>query len=169
VKLILVNKKNRTIGYANKDKCHQGKGLLHRAFTAFIFNNKGQVLIQKRSNIKKLWPLFWEASFSSHPRKGEKNLTAVKKRLKHELGPACQLKHVGRFYYQVPYKNIGSEHELCDVFVGSRCRGEIKPNPKEVVSYKWVGVGELKKDVVKNHKKYAPWLKPALKYASSKK
>lgn len=168
MKLILVNKKNKCLGYASKEKCHRGKGLLHRAFTAFVFNDKNQILIQKRSRNKKLWPLFWEASFSSHPRKEESNVRAARKRLKHELNLVCQLKPKGRFQYQAPYKNIGAENEICDVFVG-KCRGKIKPNSKEVALYKWIGVGELKKNLAKNPKKYAPWLKPALKYASSKR
>ncbi len=166
--LILVDKKNRARGFASKEKCHQDSGLLHRAFTAFIINNKKQILIQKRSKYKKLWPLSWEASFSSHPGKGENNLQAVKKRIKYELGLQCQLKKKGRFYYQVSYKNIGAEHELCDVFVGA-CEGKIKINSKEVVAIKWVGANELKKDIAKNPKKYAPWLKPALKYVWAKK
>ncbi len=162
-KLILVNKKDGIAGYEDKEKCHQGKGVLHRAFTIFIFNNKNQVLIQKRSKNKLLWPLFWETSCSSHPHRGETCLKSAEKRLKKELGFTCRLESVNKFQYRAAYKNIGSENEVCAILAG-KYNGKIKPNPKEVADWKWIGIEELKKDVAKNPDKYAPWLKISLKY-----
>lgn len=161
-KLILVDKKDKIVGYGNKEKCHRGRGILHRAFTIFISNSKNQVLIQKRSQNKLLWPLFWETSCSSHPQKGENIFKTAKKRLKKELGVNCQLKLVAKFQYQTSYKDIGSENEICSILTG-RYDGIIRPDPKEVADWKWAGLKELKKDIIKNPRKYTLWLKMGLK------
>ena len=67
VKLVVVNKNDEKIGLEDKLKCHLGKGILHRAFSIFIFNNKNQLLIQKRNKLKLLWPLYWSNTCCSHP------------------------------------------------------------------------------------------------------
>ena len=161
-KLILINKKDEIVGYENKEKCHRGKGILHRAFTVFVFNDRNQVLIQKRSRLKKLWPLFWESSCSSHPCRSETQLRVAKRRLKEELGINCSLQTIGKFQYQAPYKNFGSENEVCAILVG-KYNGDPKPDPKEVASWKWIEIKELQKNIDKNPKKYTPWLKIGLK------
>ena len=160
-KLILVNKKDEIKGYEDKEKCHQGKGILHRAFAIFIFNDEGQLLIQRRSKFKKLWPGYWENSCSSHPQKGEDLIKAGEKRLKEEIGLICRLKLLDKFQYQALYKNIGAENEVCAILVG-KCNGQPKPNPKEVADWKWISLQALKKEVAKNPKKYAPWFKIGL-------
>lgn len=180
-KLVLVNKNDEVIGFENKEKCHQGKGILHRAFTIFVFNGKDEILIQKRSKFKKLWPLCWETSCSSHPRKDETFKEAAEKRMKEELGFTLPLKLVDKFQYQVSYrerwfnessgkfcyKNIGSENELCAILVGRYNGKEIKPNPKEATDWKWIGIEKLKKEIAKNPPKYVSWLKIGLKKISS--
>lgn len=162
IKLILANKKDKKIELKNKKKTHSGRGILHRAFTIFVFNSKNQLLIQKRSKDKFLWPLIWEASCSSHPLPKENYISAAKKRLKKELGFSCKLKLLGQFQYQANYKNIGAENEIC-AFLTGEYNGKIKPNKKEIAEYKWIKIKELKKDLIRNPKKYAPWLKIALK------
>jgi len=162
VKLVKVNRKDEEIGLEDKLKCHLGRGILHRAFTIFVFNSKNQLLIQKRSKEKLLWPLVWEASCSSHPVKGESHIAAGKKRLKKELGFDCGLKFLDKFEYRVKYKNIGSEYEICALLTG-RYNGKVKPNKKEVADWKWVDLKKLKKDIAKKSAEYAPWLKIALK------
>ena len=84
--LILVNEKDEEIGYKTKSVCHFGEGILHRAFSIFIFNTKEQLLMQKRSSQKNLWPNYWSNSCCSHPRKGEKIESAASRRLAEELG-----------------------------------------------------------------------------------
>jgi isopentenyl-diphosphate delta-isomerase len=168
IKLVLVNEKDEKIGLEEKKRAHLGKGILHRAFTIFIFNSKNQLLIQKRSKDKFLWPLVWEASCSSHPLPDENYITAAKKRLKKEMGFSCKLKLIGRFQYQANYKNIGAENEICALLIG-KYDGQIKPNKKEVIDYKWIKVKELKRDMAKNSKKYAPWLKIALAFYENRK
>ena len=85
-KLILVDESDNILGYETKVKAHEGIGILHRAFSLFIFNDKKELLIQKRSQDKPLWPMFWANSVCSHPRKGEEYDTAIHRRLKEELG-----------------------------------------------------------------------------------
>ncbi len=156
--IVLIDKRDKVSGYGNKEKCHQGKGVLHRAFIVFVFNNKGELLIQKRSKFKKLWPLFWDDSCSSHPQKGETYSKAVKRRLEEEFGFSCRPKFLDKFLYQARYKKVGSENEICTVLTG-KYNGKIKPNKKEVADWKWANLKELKKDIIKNPNKYTPWFK----------
>ena len=93
-KLILVDKDDNVLGYKDKLSCHEGDGILHRAFSIFIFNKKKQLLLQKRSDQKLLWPLFWSNSCCSHPRQGEDYETAIHRRLKEELNIDTELKNL---------------------------------------------------------------------------
>ena len=85
--LILVDENDREIGFSSKDSCHDGPGILHRAFSLFIFNTAGELLLQQRSAGKRLWPLYWSNSCCSHPRAGETMELAVNRRLQQELHP----------------------------------------------------------------------------------
>ena len=161
-KLLLVNEKDEIIGFETKEKCHQGKGILHRAFSVYIFNKKGQLLIQQRSKLKPLWPLYWANSCCSHPRRNEEYIEAGERRLKEELGFTCSLRLVDKFQYQAKYKDVGSENEVCAVLVGEYS-GKIKADSKEIADWKWVDVNKLQDDFEKNPDKYAPWLKIGLK------
>jgi len=161
-KLLIVDKNDKFLRYANKEKCHQGKGILHRAFSVYIFNNKGQLLIQKRSRQKPLWPGYWANSCCSHPRKGEEYVDAGERRLAEELGFTCPLSIADKFEYQANYINIGSENEMCVILTGEY-NGKVKPNRKELSHYKWVDPHKLINDFKKNPDEYSPWLKIGLK------
>lgn len=161
-KLVLVNKKDEAIGLEEKVKCHKGKGILHRAFTIFLFDNKGQVLLQKRGASKMLWPLYWEATCSSHPGENETYEGSGKRRLKEELRISASLKIADKFVYHSYYKNIGSEYEFCAVLVGKYDKEDIDFNTDEVKDVKWIKINELKEELKKNSKNYAPWLGIAL-------
>ncbi len=169
-KLILVDQKDKIIGFESKEKCHHGNGILHRAFSIFIFNDKKQLLIQQRSKFKKLWPLYWSNTCCSHPSLNESYKEAAERRLKEEMGINCRLKFLYKFQYKTKYKNIGSESEICNVFTG-KSNDKIIPNPEEVADYKWVDLSELKKDINKNPGKYTPWFKMEIKkmFSSYKK
>jgi len=160
-KLVLVNEKDEMVGLEEKEKCHRGKGILHRAFSIYIFNNKGQLLIQQRSKFKKLWPNYWSNSCCSHPREREDYIKAGKRRLKEELGFNSTLKFITKFQYQAKYKDIGSENELCTILVGYY-NGKVKPNPKEVADWQWIDVNKLRKDFKKNPENYTLWFKIGL-------
>ncbi len=157
--LILVDKTDQVLGYEKKLKCHLGHGLIHRAFSIFIFNDKNEILIQKRAKGKMLWPGFWANTCCSHPRKNENYINAGKRRLKEEMGIDADLRLIFKFYYQAKYKDIGSENELCAVLVGRHGGDKINPDPEEVEEWKWIGIEKLKKDIKNNPDIYAPWFK----------
>lgn len=155
--LILVNEANEEVGTEEAVKCHLGDGILHRAFTIFVFNGKGDVLVQRRGRRKFLWPCFWEASCSGHPYIGDELLAKAGKRLSEELGISIELAVTGEFQYRAAYKDVGSENELCFVLTGNH-DGEVRPDPREVSEYKWIEMGELEADIANNREQYAPWL-----------
>ena len=162
-KIVKVIGDDEFLGLEDKIKCHKGKGILHRGFSILVFNNKKQLLLTQRSKNKMLWPLFWDNSCSSHPKKGESYIGAGKRRLREEMGFSCGLREKGKFKYNVRYKNIGAENEICALLVGKIGNKNIKPNKKEVASWEWVNLKEAKADIRKNPKKYTPWLKIGLK------
>ncbi len=162
-KLLLVDKNDKVVGYETKEKCHEGKGILHRAFSVYLFDDKGRLLIQQRSKDKKLWPFYWANSCCSHPREDEDYVIAGERRLVEELGFTAPLRMIGKLTYYAPYKNIGSEREMLAILVGHYNGEKIKPNPKEVANWKWVRIDDVLQDFKKNPDKYAPWFKLGLK------
>ena len=126
------------------------------------FNKQGQILLAKRSKYKMLWPEFWEGACASHPRPGETDLVAAKRRLKEELGFSCRLKYLFKFQYQAKYKNVGSENEICAVFRG-RYSGPLRPDPREVEDWKFMDLKTFKRDMRAHPSKYCPWLRLAIK------
>ncbi|OQY27878.1 MAG: isopentenyl-diphosphate delta-isomerase [Candidatus Cloacimonetes bacterium 4572_55] len=156
--LILVDEDDNKIGYKPKSDCHQGEGILHRAFSIFIFNGNGEILLQKRGADKALWPLFWSNACCSHPRKGESYETATKRRLEEELGLQAELRFLYKFQYQANYLDKGSENELCAVYMG-RSEEPIRANPYEIDEWKFVTIDELNRDLAENPDRYTPWFK----------
>jgi isopentenyl-diphosphate delta-isomerase len=161
-KLIVVDKKNRKIGIIGKEEAHTLKGILHRAFSVFVVNKNREVLLQKRSKKKRLWPLFWSNTCCSHPRVGEKVLAAAKRRLKEELGFSCPLKFLFKFDYRAVYKKAGSENEMCYVFWGG-FDGKVKPRKDEIENIRWVSWKKLLAEIKAKPKIFTPWLKMELK------
>ncbi len=162
-KLVLVNEKDEPIGLEEKVKCHLKDGILHRAFAILLFNNKKEVLIQKRGKSKMLWPLYWETSCASHPRENETYEDSGRKRLKEELRIDTGIKVVDKFIYHASYEDVGSEYEFCAILVGNYNNKEVNFNINEVADVKWVKIDELEKDMNENSKNYAPWLGITLK------
>ena len=155
--LILVDREDNELGFSSKAECHSGTGLLHRAFSVFIFNSSGQVLLQKRSEQKNLWPLYWSNSCCSHPRQGEQIENAAHRRMVEELSFDCELHYLYKFFYQESFGKKGSEHELCSVFVG-RFDGEISVNINEITDWKFIDTDELSRSIDQHPEKYTPWL-----------
>lgn len=160
--LVVVNKKDKVIGIESRKVCHLGRGLLHRAVTIFIFDEKGNLLITRRSKQKLLWSNIWEASCSTHVYKNENYEQAGIRRLPQELGFSCELESAFIFKYQKLYKNVGSENEICTLLIG-RYNGKVDFNQKEISDYKWISLNKLWKDIERCSQKYAPWLKIAVK------
>ena len=160
-KIILVDKNDKELGSEEKIAAHQNGGKLHRAFSIFIFNSKGELLLQKRAKEKYHSALLWTNTCCSHPRFGESSIKACHRRLKEEIGFDCDLKEKLSFVYKVDFKDGISENEFDHVFVG-KFNGAPAPDKKEVADWKWIDVEELKKDIKENPKKYSYWLKISL-------
>ena len=160
-KILKVDENDNVIGEEDKEVCHKGEGILHRAYLLIIMNSNNQILLTKRSSKKMLWDGFWDGSVASHPHKGESYEEAAKKRCKEELGADCKPKYLFKFMYAVPYKDVGSERELCAVLVAKGV-DEVKPDPDEISEHKFVSMEELKEDIKKNKDIYCPWFLIAL-------
>lgn len=158
--VVLVDKSNRKVGVVEKIQAHR-EGKLHRAFSIFIFNSKGKLLLQQRKRTKYHSGGLWTNTVCSHPRPNETYLQAVHRRLKEEMGFDCPVKKQLCFIYDTGFQNGLTENEHDCVFVG-RYDGKPKPNPKEIMALKWISVPGLKKDITKHPSKYSVWLKIAL-------
>lgn len=161
-KLIIVDKNDQFLGFKDKEACHKVEGILHRAYSIFIFNNKDELLLQQRSKKKILWPLFWSNTCCSHPIQVTNLIGQARKRLVEEFGFSTKLKFIYKFIYHSVYKNFGSETEMCYVLVG-KFNGKLKSNLNEVADYKWVNLDWLKEDVQKHPDIYTPWFKLEIK------
>jgi len=156
--LICVDKDDTIIGYRSKNECHNGSGILHRAFSLFIFNRRNELIMQKRAADKRLWPLIWSNSCCSHPRRGESYEVAIHRRLQEELGLASELHFLYKFQYQARWKNEGSENELCSVYIGKTDRQPVI-NETEIAEWHWISAEHLNRDVKENPDSYSPWFK----------
>ena len=159
--LILVDSKDDVIGYDEKESCHLLPAKLHRAFSIFIIDSKGEMLIHKRSSLKKTWPGFWTNACCSHPRKGESLEEATKNRLMLEMGFTCPLQYLFRFEYASDYDERYGENEIDHVFFGLY-DNRPDPNRDEVEEWKFIGLSELLEDVEARSALYTPWFKMAL-------
>lgn len=156
--LILVDPADRVVGYKDKVSCHLGDGLLHRAFSIFIFNSRKELLIQQRHQDKMLWPKIWANSCCSHPRKGEDLESSTRRRLREELGLSAEMRHLFTFEYQARYGDVGSEHEMCSVLIGHSDQ-EPDPNPTEIAAWRYIGIEALSEEIEAHPALYSPWLK----------
>ncbi len=156
--LILVDENDREIGGMSKADCHRGNGVLHRAFSIFIFNGKGELLIQKRSLKKPLWGGYWSNSVCSHPRRGESYEIATQRRLKDELGIETELNFHFRFQYHAKFRDIGSENELCSVFTGVH-NGPFYINSAEISEIRFIAPGMLSLEMTRSPERFTPWFK----------
>ena len=155
--VILVDRMDRVIGIEEKLKAHR-EGKLHRAFSIFIFNTLGKLLLQKRSETKYHSGGLWTNTCCSHPRPGESHYCAARRRLNEEMGFDCELTELFSFIYYAELENNLFEHELDRVFVG-HYDGQPIPNPDEVDDWKWMDIEELKRDVGENPEHYTYWFK----------
>lgn len=156
--LVCVDSHGNILGYKGKAECHDGLGILHKAFSVFLFDSQGRVLLQQRAAGKRLWPGFWANACCSHPRKDESLQAAVARRLQEELGVATKATELFTFEYWAQYENEGSEHELCAVLAG-RFEGEPAANPEEVAAWKYLSPDELDREIATHPERYSPWLK----------
>lgn len=156
--LILVDGDDRPVGTLDKGRCHDGDGRLHRAFSAFVFDPRGRVLLQRRAEGKRLWGGYWSNSCCSHPRAGEALDEAVRRRVRQELGLAFEADYVYRFEYRAEFGDLGTEHELCSVFVG-RTSEEPSVNVTEIMDWRWIEPDALDRELAAHPERYTPWLR----------
>ncbi len=156
--LILVDEEDCVTGYDSKHNAHLGEGKLHRAFSVFLFDGPDWVLLQRRSESKPLWPGFWANSCCSHPRRGESSDEAAQRRLGDELGAHSKLERLYSFRYRARYLDLGTEHELCAVYVGHYDRDQaLHVNREEISEYGWFSRNEIDRAIAGAEKDFAPW------------
>lgn len=158
--LILVDLDDTELGFQTKARCHDGDGILHRAFSVFLVDDAGRVLLQQRAADKRLWGGYWANSCCSHPRRGESMELATSRRLTEELGggAAVALEYVYKFDYHARFGDLGSERELCWVFLGRIDPASIDYNRTEIAAIRWVTPAELDAELAEHPEHFTPWL-----------
>jgi isopentenyl-diphosphate delta-isomerase len=165
-RILIVDENDNCIGEEDKEKCHDGDGILHRAFLTMVLDEDGNLLLAQRSEKKRLWPGFWDGTIASHVTKGEDYLQASKRRLVEELGlitdtNACLFK----FRYKAVYKDVGAEHEICAVtLVSGVTRDRLLPDSDEIADIRSIDPRFLIDEITGNGSgsAYTPWLILAL-------
>jgi len=163
--VILVDENDVPIGTEEKVKCHLPDGKLHRAFTALLFDKNGRLVLTRRAKEKMLWPEDWDGTFASHPRESETYVSSGERRMPEELGIKGELDYLHKFEYHVPYKNVGSENEICGTLIGVIDEStELKKIEGEIDEIKWISAMELLSEIKTNPEIYCPWMLIALEF-----
>ena len=151
-----VDKQGNRLGVIEKLTAHE-RGVLHEAFSIFVFNEVGELLLQKRQVTKYHSGGLWSNTCCSHARAGEVVADAAVRRLQEEMGFVCPLEFVGSFVYKAALDNNLTEHEFDYLFVGQS--NEVPtPNPEEVSDYRWVTLEVLKSELNSHPEQYTAWL-----------
>jgi isopentenyl-diphosphate Delta-isomerase len=162
--VILVDVNDTDVGVLEKLRAHAGVGILHRAVSVLVFRgSKGQkeILLQKRSSTKTLWPGFWTNTVCTHPQKNESYKEAGARRLREEMGIIVSpdtLAYGFQFEYQAKFSPEFAEHEL-DTVLFLSWDGDFHPNPKEADDSTWVVWDELLRDIQIHPSLYTPWFR----------
>jgi isopentenyl-diphosphate Delta-isomerase len=154
--VILVDENDQAIGEMEKMEAHK-KGLLHRAFSVFVFNDKDELLLQRRALEKYHSGGLWTNTCCSHPGPNQNLEKAIKERLVEEMGFSTDVEKRFSFIYKYPLDNDLIEHELDHVYF-AYSNEKPKPNPNEVMDFKYISLLELQKDIQSNPEKYTKWL-----------
>ncbi len=153
--VILVDTNDQAIGLMPKMEAHQ-KGVLHRAFSVFILNDKNQLMLQQRALHKYHSPGLWTNTCCSHQRDGEDNISAGKRRLQEEMGFETELSEVTSFIYKAPFDNGLTEHELDHIMIGHH-NDAPDVNPEEVANWKWMALEAVRDDIMHHPEHYTAW------------
>ena len=159
--VVLVSEKDEILGVMDKMQAHEN-GILHRAFSVFLFNDKGEMLLQKRAAGKYHSPNQWTNAVCSHPRLDETYLEAAERRLKEELGIETPLTYRFNFLYKADVGQNLWEHELDHVFTGNY-EGEFKLNEEEVSEVRYIAMKDLDREMTENPENFTEWFKIILK------
>ncbi len=155
--VVLVNERDEQIGTMGKLQAHL-TGSLHRAFSVFLFDRKGRLLMQQRAAGKYHSAGLWTNTCCSHPRPGEALEAAARRRSQEEMGIATDLQHRFSFIYKASFENGLHEHELDHVFFGVTDREPV-PDPEEVSAWRWMGVDDLNDELKKDPEQFTVWLR----------
>jgi len=158
--VVLVDDQDNAIGTMEKQQAHV-EGLLHRAFSIFIFNSERKLLLQKRASSKYHCGGLWTNACCSHPRENENTLDAAIRRLEEEMGMQCSLKPIFTFMYKAEFDNGLTEHEFDHVFFGESNQTP-KINTEEVEAYRYIAMEDLQQEVKEFPEKFTPWFIIAL-------
>jgi isopentenyl-diphosphate Delta-isomerase len=153
--VVLVNENDEPVGTMEKLEAHR-KGVLHRAFSIFIFNSKGEMLLQKRALKKYHSPGLWSNACCSHPYPGEEVKVAAVRRLQEEMGFTSALEKAFDFVYTASFDNGLKENEFDHVFIG-KFDGEVKGNAEEISDYTYRSMAEIRQDLLEKPDKYTAW------------
>ena len=156
--LVLVDSNDRELGVVDKQRAHQGKGLLHRAISVFLYDQHGNLLIQQRHPDKALWGGYWSNSCCTHPRPGEDALAAASRRVMEELGTAPDLQFRFKFEYCASFGPLLAERELCSVFSGTTSDDPVV-NTTEIANWRWISPDELDRMFGTEMDRLTPWFK----------
>ncbi len=163
--LILVNEKDEACGKMEKLAVHQ-LGLLHRAFSVFIFNSKGELLLQQRAEDKYHSGGLWTNTCCSHPRYGEDTQSSVERRLMEEMGMHCKTNFAFSFMYKTQFENGLIEHEFDHVYIGVSDELPL-PTKAEAQNWKYITLANLEQEISQEPKKFTAWLKICLPQVKS--
>lgn len=168
--VVLVNENDRSVGTAGKLRAHT-EGWLHRAFSIFLFDSTGRLLLQQRAAEKYHSGGLWSNTCCSHPKPGESPLEGARRRLPEEMGVTASLTPAFQKTYHLPVETALVEHEHNHVFVGTLETPDVHPSPKEVTDWTWMQPDALRDDVAARPDRYTSWfrllLKPALAMATT--
>jgi isopentenyl-diphosphate delta-isomerase len=153
--VILVNEKDEPIGVMEKMAAHE-QALLHRAFSIFIFNSEGLMLLQKRAATKYHSPGLWTNACCSHPMPGESTDAAAVRRLQEELGFVTPVEKVFHFTYKAPFDNGLTEHEFDHVYMGLY-NGALRPDSNEVDAWRYVSMADIQTEITTQPASFTPW------------
>ena len=155
--VILVDERDRQVGLMPKMEAHE-KALLHRAFSVFVFNDKKELMLQRRALSKYHSPGLWTNTCCSHQRPEETNVGAGMRRLEEEMGFTTPLTESISFIYKAPFDNGLTEHEYDYILLGEY-DGAPNPNPDEVAAWKWMQMDDLRQDMRARPNTYTEWFK----------
>lgn len=159
-RVILVDAEDNAIGTADKLEAHRA-GRLHRAFSVFVFNDRGEMLLQQRAGGKYHSGGLWSNACCSHPGPGEAIESAARWRLQEEMGFTCPVEHVSEMVYRTDVGGGLIEYEYDHLFVG-RWTGRPDPDPAEVADWRWVSMEELELEVARHPRRFTYWFRVAL-------
>ncbi|HYD53958.1 MAG TPA: isopentenyl-diphosphate Delta-isomerase [Gemmatimonadaceae bacterium] len=159
-RVVLVDAEGRPVGTAEKLRAHR-EGALHLAFSVFVLDAAGRVLLQRRAASKYHSPGRWSNSACGHPRPGERTADAARRRLVEEMGLDCAVREVGHFVYRADLEGGLVEHERDHLFV-ARCDEPPRPDPAEVMAWRWVGWEALEAELRAHPERFTAWLGGAM-------